>query len=136
MGCDGCLRAALCENRTWCGSVCVQTMGRELGSSLQACLPSLSLTHTRMHTSSSLRSLFVHPFSPCFSFSLSYLLRLPLQSIISPSPPSSSFMPSPPLVFAMLLFLGSARVRAVECFWQPHPASFSSIPMLGHCGWD
>lgn len=93
MGCDGCLRAALCENRSWCGSVSHRTMGREWGSSLQASL--LSLTLFLIHSSSSLPSLFIRPFSS-LPLLATFYLSFSLSDKIPPSPP--------PLVFAMLLF--------------------------------
>lgn len=86
--------------------------------------PSSAPTPFLKHTSSSIPSLFVHPFPslPC------PVSCLPLYPVITPS-----LLHPPALVFASLLFLGSARVRAVECCWQPPPFG---IPMLDHCGWD
>lgn len=80
-------------------------------------------------------SLVLHPSSPWFSPASSCLYLFSIQPIIS-SPPSFSFVPSPLLVFATLLFLGFDGVQAMECCWQHRPASSSGIPMLDHCGWD
>lgn len=88
----------------------------------------LPLTYKHVYLIFSLLFLLAHPFLP------RVFDQKKKKTTPSPSPSFDPFMLLPPLVFAKLLFLRSAGVRAVEFCWQPRPASsLCHIPMLGHC---
>lgn len=130
MGCDGCLRAVLWENRVRCGPVFAHTMGKGVASSLQALKPpSVPLPLTSKHTSSSLYLfLLAHPF---------FIQELRLRKTQSHTIPLffAPFMPSPPLVFckAFVSRICWSPSRGILLAAPKTASFFHHIPMLGHC---
>lgn len=108
MGCNGCLRAVLCENRTWRGPASIETMGRGVGSRLKASLPSLS--PSLLHTEACIPPL---PYLPL----LYILLLLAFSSfVLSPSSPALTHN----LPFSSLpLFHAYASPLRCFCFMDP-----------------